>query len=784
MAETPETSLTQQTILIRWMALASATGAAVSSAISLWLKDSSWLNFSVISSMLAVYCVASLWLRIRSHTAQQRETELKTIENLQEVSDLRTELEKHKSFELDLKKSKLAAESAAMAKSEFLATMSHEIRTPLNGIIPMLDLLANSKLGQDQAEILSTARSSAGQMMQIVDDILDYSKLEANKLRLETTSLNLREIATSVVQMFNSQAEAKRIGININLDPSVRLALRGDPVRLRQVLSNILSNAIKFTDKGSVSLTIRTKSETRQHLFLRFEIKDTGIGISPDDASRLFKPFSQADASTTRLYGGTGLGLVICKRIVDLMSGQIGVDSQPGQGSTFWFEIPMLKAVSDSEGMASDLKNAAVVLFSSDPILCSRFEKANSLAGARLTVATTVFEAQRLLKDSIAVGDSSEIDLLIIDVSSGRQSAIQLQKALLANSEFERLRIALLHNTDSAPLELGREVRRKTIARNMEMTHIFAELNKLLSGSSVNSQSLIRTPEQEPQVNIQAAEPPFVAGHSMGMVLLVEDNPVNLLVAQRLLQLANFDYISAENGEVALELLQQHKFDLVLMDCQMPVLDGYRTTQAWRIIEQAEQRPHLPIIAMTANAMAEDRQKCLDAGMDDYLSKPVDRKLLQQLLKLWLQRSKENAAKVPAAATAAATASPATDAAKPDPATLIDSTLDAEVVADFKAVMGGEYESLIRIYLEDGPKLVSQILSALSNRDCAALITPAHTLKSSSANLGAMVLSKLALAMEKSARAGDIVTPGMEAKRLIAEFENVQAALRALLPAD
>lgn len=784
MAENSETSLTQQTILIRWMALASATGAAASSAISLWLKDSSWLNFSVISSMLAVYCVASLWLRIRSHTAQLRETELKTIENLQEVSDLRTELEKHKSFELDLKKSKLAAESAAMAKSEFLATMSHEIRTPLNGIIPMLDLLANSKLGQDQAEILSTARSSAGQMMQIVDDILDYSKLEANKLRLETTSLNLREVATSVVQMFNSQAEAKRISININLDPSVRLALRGDPVRLRQVLSNILSNAIKFTDKGSVSLNIRTKSETRQHLFLRFEIKDTGIGISPDDASRLFKPFSQADASTTRLYGGTGLGLVICKRIVDLMSGQIGVDSQPGQGSTFWFEIPMLKAVGDSEGMASDLKNAAVVLFSSDPILCGRFEKANSLAGARLTVAATVFEAQRLLKDSIAVGDASDIDLLIIDVSSGRQSAIQLQKALLANSEFERLRIALLHNTDSAPLELGREVRRKTIARNMEMTHIFAELNKLLSGSSVNSQSLIRTPEQEPQVNIQAAEPPFVAGHSMGMVLLVEDNPVNLLVAQRLLQLANFDYISAENGEVALELLQQHKFDLVLMDCQMPVLDGYRTTQAWRAIEQAEQRPHLPIIAMTANAMAEDRQKCLDAGMDDYLSKPVDRKLLQQLLKLWLQRSKENTAKPPAATAAPAPASPATDSAKSEPPAAIDNTLDADVVADLKAVMGGEYESLIRIYFEDGPKLVSQILSALSNRDCAALVTPAHTLKSSSANLGAMVLSKLALSMEKSARAGDIVTPGMEAKRLIAEFENVQTALRALLPAD
>ena len=474
------TSRNGDSLLIRWLSLASAAGAALASAISLWLKQSVWLNVSVIASLLAVAFIAAWWHRSRVRTDNRVITEQQTLQHLQEVTDLRTELEKHKNFEMELKRSKLAAESAAMAKSEFLATMSHEIRTPLNGIIPMLDLLASSKLAADQSDILNTARTSAKQMKQIVDDILDYSKLEANKLKLETTGLNVREVINSVMQMFNSQAEAKRISLQMSLDPSLRLALRGDPVRLRQVLSNLLSNAIKFTNKGSVTIAVKPKSESRQHHVLRFEVRDTGIGISPEDAGRLFRPFSQADASTTRLYGGTGLGLVISKRIIDLMAGQIGVESQPGHGSTFWFEIPMLKAVGDSQGMASDMKNATVLLFTSDPILSTRFEKSNSIAGARLNVAGTAFQVQKILKDSVAVGGMTDIDLLIIDVNSGRQGAIQMQKALLANPDFERLRIAMLHNPEAVPLELPKHPRRWSILRNMDMSLIIAEINRLL----------------------------------------------------------------------------------------------------------------------------------------------------------------------------------------------------------------------------------------------------------------------------------------------------------------
>lgn len=775
----PRESANEDPQIIRWLSLASAAGAALASAISLWLDQSVWLNISIIASLLAVAFIAAWWHRSRARADSRINTEQQTLHHLQEVTDLRTELEKHKNFEMELKRSKLAAESAAMAKSEFLATMSHEIRTPLNGIIPMLDLLASSKLAADQADILNTARASAKQMKQIVDDILDYSKLEANKLKLETTGLNVREVINSVMQMFNSQAEAKRINLQMSLDPSLRLALRGDPVRLRQVLSNLLSNAIKFTNKGSVTIAVKPKSESRQHHVLRFEVRDTGIGISPEDAGRLFRPFSQADASTTRLYGGTGLGLVISKRIIDLMAGQIGVESQPGHGSTFWFEIPMLKAVGDSQGMASDMKNATVLLFTSDPILSTRFEKSNHIAGARLSVAGTAFQVQKILKDSVAVGGMTDIDLLIIDVNSGRQGAIQMQKALLANPDFERLRIAMLHNPEAVPLELPKHLRRWSILRNMDMSLIIAEINRLLSSSSFSARTKQKE-ESEPQVSIQPADLLSVSGQSRGNVLLVEDNPVNLLVAQRLLQLSNFDCVSAENGEIALELMQQQKFDLILMDCQMPVLDGYQATRTWRRLEAERGLPRLPIIAMTANAMAEDRQKCLDAGMDDYLSKPVDRKLLQQTMINWIAKAQQSIQNNPV--------SPIAQSPMPEPEINPlrgkageGPALDPEVIEELQEMMGADTQTLIRIYLEDSPQLLAQLQDAYLRRDSTAAIAPAHTLKSSSANLGAMQLSKIALSIETEAHGGSIDKAALEMKDLLAEFERVKAELGRLM---
>lgn len=753
------------------MALASAASAAISSAISLWLHESVWLNVTVISSLLTVSFVAALWRRIESHYRRIEQTEVNTEQHLQEVTDLRTELEKQRSLEFELKKSKLAAESAAMAKSEFLATMSHEIRTPLNGIIPMLDLLSTATLTKDQTDILATARSSASQMRSIVDDILDYSKLEANKLRLETTGLNLRDVINSVVCMFQNQIDAKHLTIQVNLDPSLRLAVRGDSVRLRQVLSNLLSNAIKFTDKGTLTISIKAKLETRQHHILRFEVKDTGIGISPENAGSLFKPFSQADASTTRLYGGTGLGLVICKRIIDLMAGQIGVDSQPGKGSTFWFEVPILKAFGDSRDPANELKMANVLLISNDPILTEKIEKNNFNHGAQLRVSPTIFEARNIIRGSIVDEDISNLDLLIIDLNTGQQSVLQLQEELLANPAFNTLRIAILQPFGANIPNIEKNSRRRLMMRNSDMSSLFTEFNRLLATTATQLESS-SNPEQKPAVNILPADLLFVPGQSRGLVLLVEDNPVNLLVVQRLIQICNFDCLSAENGEIALDMLQQkHNFDLVLMDCQMPVMDGYKATQAWRWIEAEHGLQRLPIIAMTANAMADDRQRCLDAGMDDYLSKPVDRKLLEQVMIKWMTR--DTVAPVVKAPAAEPPAPPAARAELP--------TLDMEIVEDLQKMMGNDYQSLVRIYLEDSPKLIGQIQSALDNRDCAALVAPAHTLKSSSANLGAVALSDIAKTIEKSARNGDIALSLQVGAGMADEFEKVRTALVAII---
>ena len=766
----------QQSIIVRWLALASAAGAAISSGITLWLNESVWLNFTIISSLLSVSFVAALWHRIEKHNIQITETEINTKQHRYEVSGLRTELEKQRTLEFELKKSKQAAESAAMAKSEFLATMSHEIRTPLNGIIPMLDLLSTTHLEKDQTDILSTARSSADQMKRIVDGILDYSKLEANKLQLETTGMNLRDVVNSVTRMFQSQADAKHLVIQINLDPSLRLAVRGDPVRLRQVLSNLLSNAIKFTDRGAVTISVKAKSETRQHHNLRFEVKDTGIGIAPENSGGLFKAFSQADTSTTRLYGGTGLGLVICKRIIDLMGGQIGVDSQSGKGSTFWFEVPILKAVGDSHDSANELKRANVLLISNDPILTEKIEKYNLSSGAQLKNISTIFEARKILAESVTDGEVSALDLLILDLNTGQQSILQLQDEILSNPAFSSSRIAILKPFDTIFTNTVNDSRSRVLVRNNDMTNLFTELNRLLS-STANKLHSPNHHEQQPAVNILPADQQSAPGSSRGLVLLVEDNPVNLMVAKRLIQISSFDCMNAENGEIALDMLQQkHDFDLVLMDCQMPVMDGYVTTKAWRRIEAERALPRLPIIAMTANAMAEDRQRCLDADMDDYLSKPVDRKLLEQIMVKWMMRRSE-AQTVEAPAITGAPPS----AVLPETAAAELPALNMEIVENLKEMMGSDYPSLVRIYLEDSPKLIGQIQTALDKRDFQALVPPAHTLKSSSANLGALALSDIAKTIEKSARSADINTSLQAGAGITAEFERVRAALTAVI---
>lgn len=367
-----------------WSSLATLTAlvAALGAGLQWSAIDGPWHAVTALSAALAV--VFGLCAAVAGYRSARAQRALS--QRLEEADvareRLQQELQRHGELEQELLRAKQAAEAATLAKGEFLATMSHEIRTPLNGIIPMLELISSGQLSLDQRDMLQTATGSSLQLLRIVDDILDYSKLEANKLELEITTFNLRELLDGVVQLLQRTAEGKQLRLGLDIEPSVRLLVRGDPIRLRQVLGNLIGNAIKFTERGSVDIQLRRLGETRAQHLLRFQVRDTGIGIAPDQQARLFRSFAQADASTTRLYGGTGLGLAICKRIIDLMGGRIGVESEPGRGATFWFEIPLLKVIGDLQhNTGADA--ARVMVISSDTRLSQRLKRLLDSWGCR-----------------------------------------------------------------------------------------------------------------------------------------------------------------------------------------------------------------------------------------------------------------------------------------------------------------------------------------------------------------------------------------------------------------
>ena len=742
----------------RWLALGAAAGVALSLALAQAGIQGPWQGTALVLALLALFATTTMALAAGRHEARLREESERSRRGEAEVSALQQEINRHTQLESELTKAKQAAEAAVMAKGEFLATMSHEIRTPLNGIVPMLDLLMHSRMPPDQMELVRTAFTSSHQMLRIVDDILDYSKLEADKLELETTGFNLREVLESIITLMQRPAEAKGLRLLLNIEQGVRLPVRGDPVRLRQVVSNLISNAVKFTERGSVTLNVKRLRESAAQHQLRFEVRDTGIGIGQDAQERLFQAFSQADASTTRLYGGTGLGLAICQRIVTLMGGSIGVESEPGQGSTFWFEIPLLKVQGDMPAREADLTGARVLLVTADGRLRQRLAMLLPNWGMRLTTAENTHDALERLRQANAQGEPWTYSVVLGDLGTIHGTALSLARNLERTALYGKVRLLYLRGDDTTPVDLPAGA--QAVSRGTPD----ADLRAALSGEDLGNNIPL------------AARHTSSAGSDMTQqatprLLLVEDNPVNLMVAQRLLQVIGMDCETAGNGQVALEKLQATNYDMVLMDCQMPVLDGYAATRRWREHEQASGAPQrLPIIAMTANAMAGDRQKCLDAGMDDYLAKPVTRGELERCINRW------RGVRMPVA-PAPAPAKPAEQAAQP-------AVLNAAVLDDLRDVLGGEVDRIIALYLEDAPRLIAQLERAVVGNDPIALRVAAHTLKSSSANVGATTLSEAARDLEHGARDGTLAKPEALVARIVGEFARVRTALQAKLPAN
>jgi len=742
----------------RWAVAAAAFAAG--SGVAAWLPPPV-SDAAVVATLAVPACLcallAALAARAQADTSEAFARRAQDAER--ELQRLRHEQQRHVQLERQLLQTKQDAEAAMLAKGEFLATMSHEIRTPLNGIIPMLEMIARSPLAPEQREMLNTASESARALFRIVDDILDYSKLEAQRLELEITTFNLRDLLESLLQLMQRSAEHKGLDIKLVLDPAVRLAARGDPVRLRQVLSNLVVNAIKFTERGSIQVHVRRLGETDARHQLRFEVRDTGIGIDTAQQQRLFSAFTQADASTTRLYGGTGLGLAICKRIIDLMRGRIGLDSTPGQGSIFWFEIPLLKVIGDLR-LPVHGNPPRVLLVTTDARLRQRLELLLPNWGFAAHSVGTVQEALEQLRESVA---AAPWHALVGDLPSLRHGTAALQRA--AADGGDALRLIWLQ--DEAPLPEEMHYGATVLPRQAADAELRAAL------------AITAPPMVAPSSALTAPSATVADEHALAgaQVLLVEDNPVNLLVAQKLLSAAGCDVDAVTNGQLALEKLRARHYQAVLMDCQMPVLDGYAATRRWREEEAANGLPRLPIIAMTANAMAGDRQRCLDAGMDDYLPKPISRETLQDCLQRW-RRTGAAAADSTAPRDAAATAPVSLEEA-PTPAAQATTlpVLDREVLDELREIAGTETATIIDVFLDDTTPLVRQLQEAAVVPDLEQLRELAHSLKSSSANVGALALSAAARRVELAARTGRLERPAVMVALIIAEFARARLAL-------
>ena len=758
-----------------WLAAIAAAMAASAAGLALLVTRAPWIPIAAAAGVAALIGALVAMRRWHDTQAEVARHQRRASALISERDQLLRTLQQQDALEQELLLAKQAAEAAALAKGEFLATMSHEIRTPLNGILPMLDLIARGQLASDQRQMLQTATVSSQQLLRIVDDILDYSRLEAKGLDLETTTFNLRELLEGLVQLMRRSAEAKRLTLALELDPSVRLAVRGDPVRLRQVLGNLLVNAIKFTERGGIRLRVSRQGENGNQHLLRFEVIDTGIGIDPAMQSRLFQSFSQADASTTRLYGGSGLGLAICKRIIDLMHGRIGVSSTPGHGANFWFEIPMLKVAGDLPAPSATTR---ALLISEDPVLIQRLQRVALHHDIRVHAVESASAALDVLRVPSRRGIEPDLTWVMADTAALRHGATALHRAVLHAPRDPRARLLWLEGAEP----LAALLRQDAVVLPREAGDV--ELHALLrpEQTSARPAPLLASVDDE----AEQVEAPHLGLH----LLLVEDNSTNLLVAQRLLQVLGCTVVTANDGEQALRELQAQSFDLVLMDCQMPVMDGYAATRRWRTLEARSRVGRLPIVAMTANAMAGDRERCLQAGMDDYLSKPVNRESLQACLLRW-QQDAENIAATALAAQPEPPPAPAPPPLPPvndapllrglEPAQKAEDSapavLDAAVLDELQEVIGAETAQIITVFLEDTPPLIRQLQEALVKAEPERLLALAHSLKSASANVGALALSLAAQRIEHDARSGSVERPAVAVALLVAEFARARIAL-------